>query len=163
MTTLYLVRHAVAAERGDEWPDDSQRPLTTRGAARFRDVVRGLASLGVTFDLILSSPLVRTRQTAEILSRGIPSGVTFIDALAPSGTPAAVISELSRHLRKQRVAFVGHEPNLGDLAARLIGARVPLPFKKGGVCRIDIEVLPPKGLGRLQWFAPPRMLRRLRD
>jgi phosphohistidine phosphatase SixA len=54
---------------------------------------------------------------------------------------------------------VGHEPNLGELAARLIGARAAMPFKKGGICRIDFEVLPPKGVGQLRWFVTPKMLR----
>ena len=61
-------------------------------------------------------------------------------------------------MRKGRIALVGHEPNIGELAARLIGARAPLEFKKGGICRIDFEVFPPKGTGQLRWFVPPRML-----
>ena len=62
-------------------------------------------------------------------------------------------------MRKGRIALVGHEPNIGELAARLIGARAPLEFKKGGICRIDFDVFPPKGTGQLRWFVPPRMLR----
>jgi phosphohistidine phosphatase len=84
--------------------------------------------------------------------------VTTSDSLAPAGTPAAVFQELGKHMRKGRIALVGHEPNLGELAARLIGARAPLAFKKGGICRIDFDVFPPKGVGQLRWFAPPRML-----
>jgi phosphohistidine phosphatase SixA len=72
-----------------------------------------------------------------------------------------VVQELGRHQRKCRIALVGHEPNLGELAASLIGARSALPFKKGGVCRIDFDVLPPKGLGQLIWFVTPKMLRSL--
>ena len=87
--------------------------------------------------------------------------VATSDALAPAGTPAAVIQELGRHTRKGRIALVGHEPNLGELAARLIGARAPMEFKKGAICRIDFEVLPPKGHGQLQWFVTPLMLRKL--
>ena len=59
-----------------------------------------------------------------------------------------MIPELSKHLRKGRIALVGHEPNIGELAARLIGARLPMEFKKGAICRIDFEVLPPKGMLR---------------
>jgi phosphohistidine phosphatase len=83
------------------------------------------------------------------------------DALAPAGTPAAVVQEITKHVRKARVALVGHEPNLGELAAQLIGARNPLEFKKGGICRIDFDMLPPKGGGMLRWFLPPKMLRAL--
>jgi phosphohistidine phosphatase len=160
---LYLVRHGVAAERGPEYPDDSKRPLTGRGISAFRKVVKGLDEIGVTIDLIVTSPLVRTRQTADLLAEGLASKPTVIssDALAPAGTPAAVVQEVAKHQRKGRIALVGHEPNIGELAARLIGARAPIPFKKGGACRIDFETLPPKGLGELRWLLPPRILRKL--
>lgn len=164
MIEVYLIRHGVAADRGKEWPDDSKRPLTPDGLARLRKQARALNALNVTFDEIISSPLVRTRQTADVFSaelKGHPE-VVLSDALAPAGTPAAVIQELTKHVRKARLALVGHEPNLGELAAELIGARAPLEFKKGGVCRIDFEALPPKGVGRLRWFATPKMLRKLR-
>lgn len=160
---LYLIRHGVAAERGEAYPDDSRRPLTARGVAKLRDEAKGLAALEVSFDLIITSPLVRTRQTADVISeclQGKPPVVTS-DALAPAGTPAAVIQEVARHARLARIALVGHEPNLGELAAQLIGARSPIEFKKGAVCRIDFDVLPPKGLGQLRWFIPPKVLRKL--
>ena len=160
---LYLVRHGVAAERGPEYPDDSKRPLTSDGIARMRKEAKALAALGVDFDHIISSPLVRTKQTADILAQAMPSqpSVTTADALAPAGTPAAVFEELSRHMRKARIALVGHEPNIGELAARLVGSRTPIEFKKGAICRIDFEVFPPKGRGHLRWFVTPRMLRKL--
>jgi phosphohistidine phosphatase len=83
------------------------------------------------------------------------------DALAPAGSSAAVMQELARHVRLARVALVGHEPNLGELAAQLIGARTPMEFKKGGICRIDFDMLPPKGGGMLRWFLTPKILRQL--
>ncbi|MGH9371391.1 MAG: phosphohistidine phosphatase SixA [Vicinamibacterales bacterium] len=160
---LYLIRHGVAAPRGPEYPDDSKRPLTHRGMADLRREARGLTELGVTFDLIITSPLVRTRQTADAIAEsleGKPSVATS-DALAPAGTPAAVVQEIAKHQRKTRIALVGHEPNIGELAARLIGAKSPIAFKKGAVCRIDFDVLPPKGVGELRWLLPPRVLRKL--
>ena len=160
---LYLVRHAIAAERGADYPDDSKRPLTSDGIARFRKETKALAALGVDVDHIISSPLVRAKQTAEILSAALPSqpSITTSDALAPAGTPTAVYQELAKHMRKARIALVGHEPNIGELAARLIGSRTPMEFKKGAICRIDFEVFPPKGHGHLRWFVMPRMLRKL--
>jgi phosphohistidine phosphatase len=160
---LYLIRHGEAAERGKEYPDDSKRPLTSQGMARLRKEAHALNELGVTFEEIITSPLVRTRQTADTLAevlKGKPS-VSASDALAPAGTSAAVIQELGRHMRKARIALVGHEPNIGELAARLIGARSPIAFKKGAICRIDFEVFPPKGIGQLRWFLTPRMLRQI--
>ncbi len=163
MLELYLVRHGIAEERGEDWPDDSKRPLTSAGMAKLRKEARGLVALGVEIDQIITSPLVRTRQTADILGEALKNkpGVAASDALAPAGTPAAVMQEIARHVRKGRIALVGHEPNLGELAAQLIGAKAPLEFKKGGVCRIDFEMLPPKGLGSLRWFVLPKMLRGL--
>ena len=160
---LYLIRHGVAAERGEDYPDDSKRPLTGSGMSKLRKEAKALNALEVGFDLIITSPLIRTKQTGEIISEtlnGKPP-VTTSDSLAPAGTPAAVMQELARHMRKARIALVGHEPNMGELAAFLIGAKVPLPFKKGAICRIDFAVFPPKGKGELCWFIPPRMLRKL--
>ena len=160
---LYLIRHGVAEERGEKYPDDSKRPLTSQGISRLRKEARGLDAFGITFDQIITSPLVRTRQTADVFAevlKGKPP-VALADALAPAGTATAVLQELGKHMRKERIALVGHEPNIGELAARLIGARAPLEFRKGAICRIDFEVFPPKGTGQLQWFLPPRVLRSL--
>jgi len=163
MLEVYLIRHGIAAERGKEWPDDSKRPLTPEGIAALRKEARALNALGVSFDQIITSPLVRTRQTADVFAeemKGKPP-VAASDALAPAGSTSAVVQEIIKHVRKARLALVGHEPNLGELAADLIGARAPLEFKKGGICRIDFDVLPPKGTGHLRWFATPKMLRKL--
>jgi phosphohistidine phosphatase len=163
MLELYLIRHGIAAERGEEWPDDSKRPLTSQGIAKLKKEARGLVALDVSFEQIVSSPLVRTRQTADVIAEVLKNKppISTSDALAPAGTPAAVIEEIAKHVRKARVALVGHEPNLGELAAQLIRSRTPLEFKKGGICRIDFDVLPPKGAGALRWFLTPRILRKL--
>jgi phosphohistidine phosphatase len=160
---LYLIRHGVAADRGSDYPDDSKRPLTSDGISRLRKSAKALAELDVDFDQIIASPLVRTKQTADIFAQALPSNpsVVLSDSLAPAGTPSAVFQELGKHMRRARIALVGHEPNLGELAARLIGARTPIEFKKGAICRIDFEVFPPKGTGALRWFVTPKMLRRL--
>ncbi len=126
-----------------------------------RKAVRGLARLGVSIDLILTSPLVRTRQTAEIMAAGLEPRPTIlnVDALTPAGTFTSLAGELEKHARRTRIALVGHEPNIGEIAARLVGSRHPIEFKKGAVCRIDVEQLPPHGPGDLRWFLPPRALR----
>ena len=160
---LYLIRHGLAAERGDEYPDDSKRPLTSQGIARLRREAKALDALGVTIAHIISSPLVRAKQTADALAESLKShpSVSTSDALAPAGTPAAVIQEVARQARRGSLALVGHEPNIGELAGRLIGARTPIEFKKGAVCLIEFDAFPPKGAGQLRWFATPKMLRRL--
>ena len=161
---LYLVRHGLAEERGEKWPDDTKRPLTEEGIVRMRKAARGLARLGVAVDVVLTSPLVRARQTADIVAAGIdprPSLVT-IESLAPDGSYAAVVADLEKHARKTRIALVGHEPNIGELAARLIGSRHAIEFKKGAVCRIDVEALPPSGPGALRWLMTSKILRAIR-
>ena len=160
---LYLVRHAIAADRGADYPDDSKRPLTTAGISRFRKEAKALGALDVEIELIISSPLTRAKQTAEIVAQALPTKptLTLSDSLAPAGTPASVFQELAKHMRKGKIALVGHEPNIGELAARLIGSRTPIEFKKGAICRIDFEVFPPKGSGQLRWLVTPRMLRKI--
>jgi phosphohistidine phosphatase len=158
--SLYLVRHAIAAERGEEYPDDSKRPLTGQGMSRFRKAVRGLVEMGVEVDLILTSPYVRARQTADILAeelRGHPP-VVETAALVPGAAHADLLGELANHAKRPALVLVGHEPGLGTAAARLVGAKGAFEFKKGGVCRIDVASLPPTGPGRLVWFATPKML-----
>src|SRR5262245_47630716 len=160
---LYLVRHAIAAERGEEWPDDSKRPLTEAGINRFREAVEGLAWLEVGIDEIFTSPLVRAKQTATLLAHGLgnKTAVKTLDALAPGHLAKQVITELSRAAKYHRIALVGHEPGLGELAAHLIGSPRALPFKKGGVCHISIQGLASRRPGELVWFLPPKVLRRL--
>lgn len=161
---LYLVRHGLAEERGDAWPDDTKRPLTDEGISRMRKGARGLARLGLSVEVVLTSPLIRARQTAEILAAALdprPSLVN-IDSLAPDGTYAAVIADLEKHGRKARLALVGHEPMIGEFAARILGSRHPIEFKKGAVCRIDIDDLPPAGPGDLRWMLTPKILRALK-
>src|SRR5690349_7835367 len=119
---LYIVRHAIAADRGDAWPDDSKRPLTTRGVDRFKECVRGLTWLEVGLDEIFTSPLVRAKQTANLLAAGFKEKppVKVLEALSPGHTPMAVMQELNKAAKRRRVALVGHEPGLGELAAHLL-------------------------------------------
>ena len=161
---LYVIRHGLAEERGDAWPDDGKRPLTDEGISRLRKTARGLVRLGVEFDVILTSPLTRARQTAETLASAFNSRppIVAVESLAPAGSYQAVLSDLEKHARRARIALVGHEPGLGEMAARLAGARHAFPFKKGAVCRVDVDVLPPVGPGSLRWFLTPRILRAIK-
>jgi phosphohistidine phosphatase len=158
---LYLIRHSIAEERGEAWPDDTRRPLTARGRASMRKVTRGLMRLGIAFDAILTSPLARARQTAEIVADQYDKRppIVTIDSLSPSGSFQSVLADLERQATHTHLALVGHEPGMGELAARLAGLGHPLPFKKGAVCRIDVASIPSIGPGVLRWFATPKILR----
>src|SRR5262245_49701046 len=161
---LYLIRHGIAEERGEAWPDDTKRPLTEQGVARLKKEASGLARLDVRFDVMLTSPLVRARQTADHVAGAFEPRppIAVIESLSPGGTYQAVLADLEKQTRRSRIALVGHEPGLGELAARMIGSRHPLEFKEGAVCCIAFETLPPAGPGALRWFITPKILRTLR-
>lgn len=115
-------------------------------------------------DLVLTSPYLRARQTAEVIARGLqpcPPVVT-LRALAPGGSSMAVIRVLAKRYRADRVALVGHEPGMSELAEALakLGS---VDFRKGAVCRIDFDDRSTPPNGRLRWFATTRILRRLSD
>ena len=164
---IYLVRHAVAAERGPDYPDDAQRPLTPEGVTRWRRSVAGLREFGLILDLVLASPLVRAHETAELLAAGLKPKPRLVgcDALAAGRKTADVLAVIAKYAAAprgaSRIALVGHEPDLGDLAVRLLGAKGELEFKKGAVCRIDLDRAMPAGPGALRWLLPPRVLRGL--
>ncbi len=157
---LYLISHGVAEERGDAWPDDSKRPLTQDGIERMRRAARGLRRLGTTVDVVLTSPFVRARHTAEIVAAGFTERppLVAVDSLAPDGSFQSLLTDLEKQAKRARIALVGHEPDLGEIAARLGGMRQPLEFKKGAMCRIDVKTIPPAGAGSLRWFMTARIL-----
>ncbi len=169
MFELYLIRHGVAAERGLAWPDDAKRPLTEEGIGRMKKAAKGLKRLDVRLDVVVSSPLVRARQTAEVVAGVFDEmpPLVFTTALAPGGRYSDLLADLQVQVqvqvqvRRTRIALVGHEPDLGRLAARLAGSRRAFEFKKGAVCRIDVDALPPARSGTLRWFLPPSILRRI--
>lgn len=163
--TIYVVRHAIAAPPGPEFSSDAERPLTPDGVDRWKREVRGLRGLDVAIDHILTSPYVRTRQTADLLASGLrPSpGVSDCAALRPGGRFEDVMQDVRAvfHAGAGAVALVGHAPSIGNTAGRLLGATHPMPFKKGAVCRIDFDGTPGPAAGWLAWFLPPRALRSL--
>ena len=163
---LYLVRHAVAEERGPDWPDDALRPLTDDGAKKWRKQAAGLVAIDARPDLILTSPFTRARQTADLLAAAWSKApkVVELPALQPGVKPRDVLKALEPQGRHASFALVGHEPGLGELAALLVGFKTPPEFKKGGVARVDVAILPPPaGSGVLYSWLPPKILRALAD
>ena len=161
---LYLIRHAIAAERGPNYPDDKERPLTSEGIARFKEAVDGLKDLDVSVDLILTSPVVRATHTADLLVSGLGSKprTERIDALAPGGRLPAILEAIGKYARRyRRIALIGHQPGLGEIAAKLLQARGEIEFKKGAVCCIELDGAMPTGPGVLRWLLPPRALRKI--
>lgn len=165
---LYLVRHAIAAEQdAKQWPDDRQRPLTPAGRRRFRRTAKSLVaviqSAGKVTRLI-SSPLLRARQTAAMLHRaGLPQPIDE-SVLAPGRTAARVLAVLRAH-DVESIVLVGHEPDLGRLLAVCIAgadAKLSLRFRKGGAACLSFAGAPRVGEATLEWLLPPKALRSLR-
>ena len=117
---LYLMRHGAALEQASGGaPDDAKRPLTPDGKAKLKQIVAGLLRLGFAVDWIVSSPLVRAVETAEIVAESAgDTAMDFCDALRPGGTAEALIAFLAKQPARKRILVVGHEPGLSELAAR---------------------------------------------
>ena len=162
---LYIMRHGLAADASEGVTDDAKRPLTPEGRKKMAEIARGLLCLGFDVDWIVSSPLVRAVETAGIVSDSLGKCVPmdFSDAVRPSGSAEELIAFLARQPDRKRILVVGHEPDLSQLAARLVGAgrNANLAFKKGGCCLIAFDEFPPKSPGRLVWWLTPRVMRKL--
>ena len=161
---LYLVRHGTAEPPGDTNQfQDFRRSLTPEGVKKMREVALGLRGLGIGIDSVASSPLVRAKETAEIIAEllKLKNPVEFWDELTP-GTPAQqAMAKLQEYENKDSLALVGHQPHLGYLAALLVFGQdsVSLDLKKGGVCCIEVDQFPIRPPLPLVWLLPPKILR----
>ena len=165
MVDLYLVRHAIAERRDAErFPDDSKRPLSSRGEALFRRGAHGLRELRVVVDANLASPYVRAWRTAELLAEGAdwPEPISFPE-LEPGTSPSECLAALLGR-PETTVAAVGHEPLLSCLAS-LVATGDPdalaLDLKKGSVTCLRLDGARAPGSGVLRWSASPKLLRGL--
>ncbi|TNF31122.1 MAG: hypothetical protein EP329_12835 [Deltaproteobacteria bacterium] len=163
MTQLVLMRHGTAVDRGDPLcPADADRPLTVRAASRAKLSARALRTLGVTPQLILSSPYLRAMQTAKIVAAelSIPKKrIRASEALAPEASPADLWSEV-RAAGRDLILCVGHGPGLDALLAELLGTPArAMWLKKGGAAAVELSLEGDAVTGKLEWLLPPRLLR----
>lgn len=157
---LYLIRHGLAAERGS-YANDDDRPLTDDGVRRTKRVAKRLHELNIHVDLIQTSPLVRARQTAEILqAAGLSKTLEESLHLTPEGELSAWLNWLQSWQGGQVLAIVGHEPNLGEWTEQLVwgDVRHRLIVKKAGVIGLLLPEGEAIGQSQLFWLAPPRLL-----
>jgi phosphohistidine phosphatase len=157
---LYIVRHAWAEEQGESYPDDERRPLTKSGRKRFRKIIKRLAKRGFNPLHVATSPLVRCRQTAEIIAKHVDSGpqVTNLDALAPGSSLEPLIA-WTRLQSEGDGAWVGHSPDVGRLTASLIGEpHTAICFAKGAVAAIEFDHEIAAGKGQLRWLVTAEIL-----
>jgi phosphohistidine phosphatase len=164
---LLIVRHAIAFPRdGKRWPDDTERPLTMEGIKRARRAAAGLKRIATRPALVLTSPLVRARDTAALFTQAAhwPEAQES-DALTPGASPEATLEALRRSgARAECIAVVGHQPHLGRLLALCLrgGARAEaFELKKSAVVCVHFEGPPRASHGMLEWSLSPRILRTL--
>lgn len=158
---LVIVRHAIAVPSGTPGIPDDDRPLTPKGKRRFRQAARGLARIVARPDVLLSSPLPRALETAEIAAKAWGRRIKPRTEAALAGNSIGDLLELlGAQPPDSTVCVVGHEPTLSTLLARLLGSSHSdrLAFGKGGAALVDVPGSPPEG-GRLVWLLRPRVLR----
>jgi phosphohistidine phosphatase len=155
---LYLIRHADAAPLGMGVSCDENRPLTERGKEQARRLSAGFRARGIPLGVVLTSPLLRARQTAEEMLREWPHPVPELKICTVLG-PGAKPRKLGRFLGElgtERVALIGHQPDLGDYTAWLIGSKkAQVDLAKAGAAYIACEKGLDKGDGRLVWLVTP--------
>jgi phosphohistidine phosphatase len=159
---IYIARHAWAGERGDpRWPDDSLRELTPEGVERYTKVVKLLADRGFEPQKIATSPYTRCRQTADIIAKYVPGGASIeeLAALEP-GSDLEPLLEWSNEQGGDDVCWVGHSPDVEQLAAELVGDGTSrIRFAKGAVAAISFDGdTANAGGGELYWLATAKSL-----
>ncbi|MEG4442799.1 phosphohistidine phosphatase SixA [Microcoleus sp. AT9_B5] len=160
---LYLIRHGIAAAP-EEYDTDSERPLTKEGASKTRKIAQRLYELEIQFDLILTSPLLRAQQTAQILQTvGLSSTIEESRALAPSGEIGNWLNWYKQwqETGSSNLALVGHQPDLGNWAETLLWGRSQdaLILKKAGIIGLILpETGSPVGRSQMFWLTPPKFL-----
>jgi len=161
---LYLLRHGIAAEPGTAGiRTDSERPLISEGREKLHRVTAAMQAMELSFDLILSSPFLRARQTAEIVADALKARkrMCFDDELACGGNVRDLVQRLAR-IRPvpESVLLVGHEPDLSELVSLLCSGetRLTVGFKKGGLCRLEVVTLRPGRCATLVWLLTPKQM-----
>ena len=161
---LYIVRHGIAIDREDpKCPAEAERYLTEEGVEKTKQVAKGVAALGVTGDLLITSPYARAVQTAEIFAEALDYAKQKIrrnEMLLPGAEPTLLFRELAREKQASSVLVFGHAPQLDDVIATALGSKKHLTsLKKAGVALIELKRISPP-IGVLAWLATPKMLRK---
>jgi phosphohistidine phosphatase len=161
---LYIVRHGIAIDREDpQCPPDLERFLTEEGIEKTKQVAKGVAEIATLPDVMLSSPYVRTMQTAEIFAKLLEypkDKIRKTDFLLPGAEPLQLFRELSKDKASSVVFVFGHAPHLDDLLATALNSKHQITaLKKAGVALLELKrVAPPAG--ELVWMATPKILRK---
>ena len=161
---LYLLRHAIAVERDAPGiRNDFERPLTPDGEQKLRRITKALRNLQLSFDLILSSPYLRARETAEMVAAALSlrKKLELRDSLGVDGNARELIVELKALApAPESLLLVGHEPYLSTLISLLAGAggRPCVMLKKAGLCKLAADSLKVGRCARIEWLLTPRQM-----
>ncbi len=167
--SLFILRHGIAMEPGTRAYSDSQRPLTPQGISEMKLIARGMKRLGLEFDLVLSSPYARARQTAEITAEefGLRNKIKFTEALRSEADPRVLPEELKqKYPEKNSVLLVGHQPFLTGLISLFTAGNEnsSLELKKGGLCKLsECSFGSRQASAVLKWLMTPKQLMLLAD
>ena len=160
---IFLLRHAIAVERAEHRGPDEERALTAEGRRKLRGVAKAMRAMRLTIDIIFSSPLVRARQTADVVAQELKKRLQLTDRLQPGISSAEQVAWL-KNLRPapEGVLLVGHEPDLSELATHLLtgGRHLNINFKKAGLCKLTVQPVAP-GRATLDWLLTPKQMERM--
>jgi phosphohistidine phosphatase len=163
---LFFLRHAKACARSRKWHPDSTRPLTRDGEKKMFEAARGMQTLDLSFDLILTSPYIRAFRTAEILGEVFNSKKVFETRnLIPEAGPKAIIDEIKKNFSTlEEIVLVSHEPFMTHLISVLLSGKdtLPIELRKGGLCKLTVRNLCFGACASLDWLMTPRQLARLK-
>ena len=159
---LYLMRHAIAVD-ADENTEDQQRALTEKGRKKLERIARNFEKLDLEFDLILTSPYLRARQTADVVADTLAikaRNVLETENLTPLGFADKLVEEITARGTLENLLIVGHEPFLSQLIGMLVAgdASLSIEMKKAGLCKLSIERLSYGRCARLEWLLTPAQL-----
>ena len=160
---LFILRHGEAGNRMTVVEDDSERPLTTEGRTEMQKIAKSLKAIGLQTNQIYTSPLKRTRETAEITAKilNIPTLEEW-DELKPDGSKTALYRKLERLEQNSRLILVGHEPYLTSMIGEIIGTTSPkVVLKKGGIAKVRITSFTPRISGELRWLLTPKIITKM--
>ncbi len=159
---LYILRHAIAVPRGTPDIEDELRPLTKDGRQKMKAIADGMRALGLKFDRILSSPYVRAMQTAEIVGQVFNQEVRAFKPLIPTTDHRQLVNSLAR-VHESSLLLVGHEPHLSEFISILISGNphAQIELKKGGLCKLRVDLLTYGQCATLEWLLAPAQLRKL--
>ena len=165
---LYILRHGIAVDRATPgFEDDSTRPLTAEGQKKMRQNAQGMKIMDLSFDVILSSPYLRAKETATIVLQKFKTKnnkMLLTKALLPEASIEQIIKEINLNYYKNKsLLLVGHEPHLSSLISVLLTGKpnMIIDFKKGGLCRLTAMTPLSKESARLDWLLTPSQLRKL--